>query len=696
LIKSAVQTFVLGLLLYASAILLSGNVVAAQNQPAQEPGAQRIDNRAQALKKFLEAQSLEKSGNYPAAVTAYKEAVTLDPGSAELRIAFGSLYLKGRNVIDAAAQAKEALNLDPDNLDVRKLLAKVYLAETYVGSSFDKDKARAAIKELELVAGKEPAAKIDVGSQEMPALAIVGSLYLSLDEDDKALDALKRVSESESGSDRAHYMLAQLYYQKGKSREAVDAARRAYDINQKQPAEQQAPQYANLLAKSLLRIGRTQEALDLYKKTLGLKEPTIKDEEIWKTVLANPETLFDYADALVAAGKYEEANKLLDPVVKNARKDSPIYLNGVRTLVDAQRRAGKREAAVKTLSDALKGQDVSESLPLLFSLAETYSEMEQFDKAVETYEEALAAITNPDGSVSGREQDKQNAGLMLQRIGFTYRLAGKRDKAMETFERMKKVLGPTSPRADQLIVDTLINEGRHKEALEHATTAAAKFPDERSFKLYRAQSAGKLGDLPTAESILKSMMKGGQEDSDIYSFLSYVQLEANLLKQAEESVRKAISIDPRDIQPLITLSSIQDRQKKYKESEATLRKALEIDPENATVMNNLGYFFTERGERLDEAEELIRRAVNIEPTNGSFLDSLGWILFKQGKTQEAQKFLEQAVIYSQQSATIRDHLGDLYKKLGQTEKARAKWEEALKLATEPDEIKKIKEKLGKK
>ncbi|HWC76519.1 MAG TPA: tetratricopeptide repeat protein [Blastocatellia bacterium] len=681
-------------LLTAALLLCLTTIVGMASQEAKD-AAQRIDNRAQAVRKFLEAQGFEKSGNYPAAVAAYKEAVALDPGSSELRVAFGSLYLKSRNVIDAEAQAREALKLAPESSDVRKLLARIYLSQTYVGTNFDKEKARATIKELEEVVSKEPNAKIDVGAQELPALAVVGSLYLSLEDNDKALDALKRVSDTDS-SDRAHYMLAQLYYQKGKMREAVDSARKAYDLNQKMPEEQRVPQYASMLAKTLLRTGRTQEALDLYRKTLDIKETSLKDEDIAKIALTSPEMLFDYADALVEAGRYDDATKLLNPVIRNAKKESAPYLNAVRIVVDAQRRGGKREEAVRTLTEALKGQDVSDSLPILFSLAETYNEMEKFDKAIETYEEAFAAIANPDGTVSGREQDKQNAGLMLQRIGFAYRLAGNREKAMETFERMRKVLGADNPRADQLIIDTLMNEGRHKDALEHATKAVAKFPEERSFKLYKAQAAGKLGDMPTAEATLQALLKGGPEDADTYSFLSVVQLEANQLKQAEESARKAIGIDPSDIQPLITLSSIQDRQKKYKDSEATLRRALEIDPENATVLNNLGYFLTERNERLAEAEELIRRAVNIEPTNGSFLDSLGWILFKQGKMAEAQKFLEQAVVYSQQSATIRDHLGDLYKKQGQLDRARAKWEEALKLSTEPEEIKKIKEKLGKK
>ena len=670
---------------------------------AQENKQSESDKRADALKKYLEAQRLEQAGNYPGAVAAYKEALALDPQSVELRTALGSLYLKNRNVIDAEAQAKEAMKLAPDSIDVRKLLARIYITQTFVGTTTVKEKARAAIKELEEIARLNPNAKIEVGDQEQPVLSVVGELYWTLDEQDKALDALKRVSEGSSTADRAHYQLAQLYSQKNKFREAAGAARKAYDIDPK------SPQYAGMLARSLLRIGRTQEALDIYKKAIGIKDAVSKDDkkpseakasddkdkdDEGTSVLINSPLLFDYAEALVYSGRYDEANKLLDPLIKAVRKDTKEYLTLIREKGDVLRRTGKREEAVQLFETALKGQDVSDSLPVVYALAETYEEMLQFDKAVSTYEDALASIVNPDGTVGAREGEKQAAEVVLQRIGVAYRVAGKRDKAMETFERMKKVVGKDRPRADQLMVDTLINEGKYKEALAAATDAAARFPDERSFKLYKAQSAGRLGDVTTADATLKSMLKNGPEDADVYLFWSSVQLDANQVKEAEESARKAVTLDPNDVGPLVTLASVQDREKKYKESEATLRKALEIDPDNATVLNNLGYFLADRNERLADAEALIRRAVNIEPTNGSFLDSLGWLLYRQGKLTEAQKYLEQAVIYQQRSATIHDHLGDLYKKQGQTDKARAKWEDALRLATEPDEIKKIKEKLG--
>jgi tetratricopeptide (TPR) repeat protein len=683
----------------ANAGLRSGAGLRAQDAKQE----QNADKRAEALKKYLEAKRLDEAGNYPGAVAALKEALGLDPQSVELRTALGALYLKNRNVIDAEAQAKEAIKLAPDNVDVRKLLARIYISQIFVGTNLVKEKARAAIKELEEIARLSPNAEIEINDQERPVLAVIGELYWTLDEQDKALAALKRVSEGSSTADRAHYQLAQLYSQKNKFREAAVAARKAYDIDPKSPA------YAGLLARSLLRIGRTQEALDIYKKAIGIKDTVPRDEkkpaEAKVTeekddedtgILINSPLLFDYAEALVYSGRYDDANKLLDKLLKVVRKDAPAYLTLIREKGDVLRRTGKRDEAVQLFETALKGQDVSDSLPVVYALAETYEEMLQFDKAVSTYEDALASVLNPDGTVGGREGEKQAAEVVLQRIGVAYRVAGKRDKALETFERMKKVLGKDRPRADQLIVDTLMNEGKYKEALAAATEASARFPDERSFKLYRAQSAGRLGDVATADATLKSLLKEGPEDADVYLFWSSVQLDANQVKEAEESARKAVALEPNDVGPLVTLASVQDREKKYKESEATLRKALEIDPDNATVLNNLGYFLADRNERLAEAEALIRRAVNIEPTNGSFLDSLGWLLFRQNKLAEAQKYLEQAVIYQQRSATIHDHLGDLYKKKGETDKARAKWEDALRLATEPDEIKKIKEKLGKK
>src|SRR5690348_15830089 len=148
--------------------------------------------------------------------------------------------------------------------------------------------------------------------------------------------------------------------------------------------------------------------------------------------------------------------------------------------------------------------------------------MLQCDKAVSTYEDAHSSIVNPDGTDGGREGEKQAAEVVLSRIGIAYRFAGKRVKALETFARMKKVVGKDRSRADQLIVDTLMTEGKYKDSVAAATDAAARFPDQRGFKPYRAQSAGRLGDLATAYSTLNSLLKNTPEDAEVYLFWSSV------------------------------------------------------------------------------------------------------------------------------------------------------------------------------
>src|SRR5713226_6970075 len=133
-----------------------------QDKPsADQPSGVQGDKKSEALKKYLEAQRLEKANNYTGAVNAYRDAIGLDPASAELRVALGSLYLKNRNFIDAETQAREALRVAPSSIDARKLYASVYVDQTFVGNAFDKEKAKSAIEQLQEIIKISPAAKVE-------------------------------------------------------------------------------------------------------------------------------------------------------------------------------------------------------------------------------------------------------------------------------------------------------------------------------------------------------------------------------------------------------------------------------------------------------------------------------------------------------------------------------------------------------
>lgn len=658
-----------------------------QEAPAAAPQLQipkdPLERRQAAYAKYVEAEQFERQNDFFRAVEAYKQAIELAPEDEAPRIALARLYLANRNVEAARGVATEALAASPKSTQARVVLAEIYVTEAIAGGALNREKAKSAIAELEQVVAADEKAELLLGARPLKALSVLAQLYQAVDDDAKAIDALERLGRSGEASSDTFTSIAELYYGDRKYRDAARAAEQARKLDGTNLKALQ------ILGQSLMRSGRAAEAVDVYKALLAaVPEPSVARDSAELERLRDAAKV-EYADALVAAGRYAEAVETLRPVLAK----EPKYVRAVRVLTDAHRRSGRRDLAVKALEEALVGQDVSESLELVFALAETYEEMEQFDKALATYEDALAVLVNPDGTVS--PEDRQNTSVILRRIAAAHRFAGRKEKVAETFDRMRKVLGAEDTTPDLLEVQTLIQSASYDAAIAQARKAgaAATGDEKRTFAYLEAQALGRKGNLDEAVKLLTGLVAGADADDEVYAFMAGVQLDAGDAAGAERSIRKALDKDPSDTNLLITLSSIQDKSGRHSDSEATLRRVLELDPDNSTALNNLGYFLTERNERLDEALALIQRAVNIEPTNGSFLDSLGWAYFQMGKLAEAKRYLEQAIIYEHQSATIREHLGDLYAKLGDMAKARKHWEEALRLSNEGDEVARLKSKL---
>ena len=141
------------------------------------------------------------------------------------------------------------------------------------------------------------------------------------------------------------------------------------------------------------------------------------------------------------------------------------------------------------------------------------------------------------------------------------------------------------------------------------------------------------------------------------------------------------------------LSSAQERANDLKGAEETLRRILAKDPNNATALNNLGYFLADHDERLADALDLTKRAVHIGPTNPSFLDGAPHQVADR-QLDEAERYLSDAARRNTRSVAIQEHLGDLNQKRGRTEEARAAWRKALALATEANDTARLKTKLG--
>jgi tetratricopeptide (TPR) repeat protein len=650
------------------------------------PQDARNDARISAHLRYLEAQRLKgqaqrlrSSRHFDEAIKAFKDTIQLDPFSAEPHVDLGELYFFYLSRRDLAEQeGLEAIRLDPKNVGGFLLLARLYITQARTEKEARSTYVDKAIGRYEKVAELDPSMA--------ECWALLAELYQIKNDEERRIVALEKwalapppndtffyrwLMNDELSSDQAFYQLSQIYLSRGKSQKAIDAARMAYESNPD----------SNAFARNLINVLRT----------AGTSEDELRVYSQLVKSFFNPAVLIGYGSALVRAGQYPEAVRVLREYVKL----DPTNASAIGLLALAQRRANERLGAIETLKTALANVESSTRIDLIIELAQTYEELGRNEEAIVQYEQAFESFLAK-GALT--PVNTPLFGEVVNRLVRACRRVGNQAKLQSVLARTRRVIDEQNPMMDLIAIESLREDGKRREALQLAQAASRRHREDRALKLTEALILNDLKRSGESLELLREMIKGTTEDAtddaSVYMIVSSVQMQSGDLKSAEESARKAIELNPDDSDALMQLSSVLDRAERYDESEKILRDLIKRNPANATALNNLGYFLVERGERYDEALKLIERAINIEPINGNFLDSLGWAHYKKGNLEEARMQLEKAMIHSRRNATVHEHLGDVLRDLGRETEARRQWEKALEYSIEADEIARIKVKLS--
>src|SRR5262249_42451564 len=259
----------------------------------------------QAYVRFIEAQRLKgeiqrlrsASRLLDEAIKAYKETIQLDPSAAEPHVGLGELYFFFQSRRDLAEdEAREALRLDPKSVDAHLLLARLQIYSARMDRNPRPSLIEPAIRAYEKVT------ELDPGSAE--SWAMLAELYGMKNDTGRQIHALEKwaaapipgdtlfyntVMNSELTSDQAYYRLSQLYLGQGKNREAILAARRAYE------SDPESNDYARNLISVLRVAGTSAEELRVYRRLI--KSP------------ARPAPLVGYGPPPGRAGGYPGAIK---------------------------------------------------------------------------------------------------------------------------------------------------------------------------------------------------------------------------------------------------------------------------------------------------------------------------------------------------------------------------------------------------
>ena len=138
-----------------------------------------------------------------------------------------------------------------------------------------------------------------------------------------------------------------------------------------------------------------------------------------------------------------------------------------------------------------------------------------------------------------------------------------------------------------------------------------------------------------------------------------------------------------------------ERLKQWDIAEKLFRRALELSPNEPSVLNYLGYSMIEKNINLTEALGMVKKAVELKPNDGYIIDSLGWAYYQLGDYEQAVINIERAVELLPADPTIADHLGDAYWCVGRKLEAKFQWQHAIDNEPEPEDLKRIREKMEK-
>jgi tetratricopeptide (TPR) repeat protein len=263
--------------------------------------------------------------------------------------------------------------------------------------------------------------------------------------------------------------------------------------------------------------------------------------------------------------------------------------------------------------------------------------------------------------------------------------------------RLALALRPDHDFAAVSVANLLADMKRGQEAIDAYLAVQKSSPLAESSQIQAAIEYDGLGETDKGLALLRQVTAEHPDDPDAWSSLGTLQRSAKDFAGAAESYDKAIAklrTPDKAHWVLFYFRGIAyERTKQWPKAEADFKTALKLYPDEPLVLNYLGYSWVDQGVNLDEAFKMLQLAVDRKPTDGYIVDSLGWAHYKLGHYDEATKELERAVELKPADPVVNDHLGDAYWRVGRRTEAHFQWNHARDFGAEPDDMKKILDKI---
>ena len=660
------------LLPLAIAALCAPRSGSAQSSSPTQPVDHAASYYHYGLAKLYENQA-EASGRQDMATQAieqYKLALDADPTSRILQDGISNLYFRLGRIREAVTAAQDQLSKHPDDLDAHLLLGRVYLRTLGDGQGPQAAQIlQAAIKEYETIVQLKPG--------DLENRLLLGQLYGLNHDSAKAEEQFKAAQKIDGNNEEVVLSIARQYSEQG------DLDRAAKVI-------------ANVPESD--RTGRMDFALaGLYDQLKRPKDAAVAYEAAISRDPDNTDAKRGLAAALAASGQMDAAGKINAEILKTDPQDSQALVREA----EIQRRGGEFEQALATLKKAEALVANGSDQELSYNEALVYDGLGRFDDSIKTLKNLLLSTASPDGKYTGGALS--NRALFLDLLGSVARQAGDTGQAIAAYRQMADLGGDFASRASDAQVDTYRDAHQWAKALQVASDAAKAMPSNHDAQLTYARQLSDSGKVDDGLKLAAAQLTGTSDDREVYFDMADMDVRAKRWKDASLAFSKAEALITKPEDKVLLYYFRGDaalREKLYDEAELEFRKGLAIDPLNASIQNDLGYMYADRGIKLDEAVAMLKKAVASDPQNYAFLDSLAWAYYKQGQYAMAEDYESKAALRMSGDPTVLDHLGEIEAKNGKLQQAIVDWQKSLQQYStslspeaDPSDVAKVQRKL---
>lgn len=685
-------------------------------------GATGCTRAAKLHRRERKADQFFAAGRYDEAEIEYLNALRIDGRDPKAMGRLGVIYFEEGRVAKSARLLATASPLEPENLEVRVRLGLAYLAfgklkeaAAEAGQLLDRDPGQPDAPLLLVESSRDPAAQAaalrrldqlpaDVQARA-PVLTARGVLALHQQRPVEAEALLRRAVAADPKFAPAYTALAAISLAEKDAHAAEQAYKSAsdaapprsprrlqyaqFEIQNGDPAAARAhleqmikdtPDYLPalmLLANLDRREGRTNDSAALIQKVLD-REPAypeavildgdllLKQGEAAKAVTHlehaatllphDPPLQFELACAYLAAGDATKGKSALT----TALQWQPDFPEAAVMLADLDLRGGDAGGAIAALGPVLKRHPAETAARYL--LADAYLAQHDADDALAIYA-ALAAAAPRD------PKPRQQMGMAQWRLG---RLAD----ARQSFEAALAVQPDYFPAIERLVFLDL-GDKNFTAAEGRVNRLIAASPNVAEYYSLLARSLLTRHADGEAERAAETAIRLKPEAPLPYLLLAKLFLTRDQLDVAASNIREAVKRDPRDLDTLLLLGTIETRAGHPEAARDAYEKVLALAPDNGGALNNLALLYAEKLGDPAKGLELARRARKALPQDPEVADTLGWLAFGDHQFTWARTLLQESAAALPADPSAQYHLAMADYMLGDEAAARAAFARAL-------------------